>query len=110
MAARRPTAREHGAGLGAPTALAAAGLAIPVAILVAVSGMHHDEAYDFHFAVVSATMAPATGGAVALTVGGARRRDARAVAVGAAFAAMAALLLVHGLGRRTSSSPTRARA
>ena len=50
-----------------------------------------------HFAGVATGAGLATGAAVALTVAGARRRDARAVLVGCAFSVMATLLVLHGL-------------
>jgi HD-GYP domain-containing protein (c-di-GMP phosphodiesterase class II) len=50
-----------------------------------------------HFAAVGLTACAATAAAVLLTAVGVRRRDARAVLVGTAFTAMAALLAVHGL-------------
>jgi hypothetical protein len=50
-----------------------------------------------HFAAVGLTAVAATGAAIVLTAVGVRRRDARAVLVGTAFTAMAALLALHGL-------------
>jgi hypothetical protein len=50
-----------------------------------------------HFAAVGLTAVAATGAAVVLTAVGVRRRDGRAVLVGTAFTAMAALLALHGL-------------
>jgi HD-GYP domain-containing protein (c-di-GMP phosphodiesterase class II) len=50
-----------------------------------------------HFSVVAATAGAATAAAIALTVVGARRRDARVVGLGTAFSVMAALLVVHGV-------------
>jgi putative nucleotidyltransferase with HDIG domain len=50
-----------------------------------------------HFTAVAAGATLATVSAVALTVVGARRRDARAVLVGGAFSIMAALLVLHGI-------------
>jgi hypothetical protein len=50
-----------------------------------------------HFSAVAAGATLATVSAVALTVVGARRGDARAVLVGGAFSVMAALLVLHGV-------------
>jgi HD-GYP domain-containing protein (c-di-GMP phosphodiesterase class II) len=50
-----------------------------------------------HFLPIAVSAGVAAGAAVALTLVGARRRDGRAVLVGTAFSAMAALLAVHGL-------------
>jgi hypothetical protein len=50
-----------------------------------------------HFSAVAAGAALATASAVALTIVGARRGDARAVLVGGAFSVMAALLVLHGM-------------
>jgi hypothetical protein len=57
---------------------------------VAISG-------TLHFAGVGLTAVAATAAAVLLTAVGVRRDDARAVLVGTAFTAMAALLALHGL-------------
>jgi HD-GYP domain-containing protein (c-di-GMP phosphodiesterase class II) len=50
-----------------------------------------------HFAAVGVCALIATAAALALTLIGARRRDARVVLVGSAFSVMALLLFVHGL-------------
>jgi hypothetical protein len=50
-----------------------------------------------HFAGVAVGAGLATAAALALTIAGARRRDARAVLVGCAFCVMATLLCLHGL-------------
>lgn len=50
-----------------------------------------------HFGGVGASAALAVAAAALLTVAGVRRRDGRAVLVGAAFSVMAALLCLHGL-------------
>jgi putative nucleotidyltransferase with HDIG domain len=50
-----------------------------------------------HFAAIGISAALATGAAVALTMVGARRCDARSVVIGTAFSSMAALLAIHGL-------------
>src|SRR5918992_1772204 len=52
---------------------------------------------DIHFGGVGITALAAAVAAVALTIVGARRRDARTVLVGTSFSAMAALLALHGL-------------
>jgi hypothetical protein len=52
---------------------------------------------EFRFTAVGLTAAVAAVAAVALTIGGARRRDGRTVLVGTAFSAMAALLALHGI-------------
>lgn len=52
---------------------------------------------EVHFLPIAVSAGLAAGAAVALTLVGARRRDGRAVLVGTAFSAMAALLAVHGL-------------
>ena len=50
-----------------------------------------------HTLFVGASAGAATAAAIALTVAAARRGDGRSVMVGTAFAAMAALLVLHGL-------------
>lgn len=75
----------------------AAGVALPAATLVVVGRkeVHPGDLLHFYgvgFAAIAATVA-----AVALTVVGARRGDARTVIVGTAFSVMAALLALHGL-------------
>jgi HD-GYP domain-containing protein (c-di-GMP phosphodiesterase class II) len=52
---------------------------------------------DVHFTGVGLTALVAAVAAVALTIVGARRRDARTVLVGTAFSAMATLLALHGI-------------
>jgi HD-GYP domain-containing protein (c-di-GMP phosphodiesterase class II) len=52
---------------------------------------------QIHFRWVGLTALVATLAAVALTVAGARKRDARTVIVGTAFSTMAALLALHGI-------------
>jgi len=52
---------------------------------------------DIHFGGVGVTALAAAVAAVALTIVGARRRDARTVLVGTSFSAMAALLALHGI-------------
>jgi HD domain len=52
---------------------------------------------DVHFGGVGLTALVAAVAAVALTIAGARRHDARTVLVGTAFSAMATLLALHGI-------------
>jgi HD-GYP domain-containing protein (c-di-GMP phosphodiesterase class II) len=52
---------------------------------------------SLHFAGVGFAAAAATAAAILLTIVGVRRNDGRAVLVGTAFTAMAALLTLHGL-------------
>lgn len=83
----------------APTILAtlAASAAVPVALLATVGDRIVMPPMWVHFTFVGATAVVATAAAIALTALGARRRDARTVAMGTGFSAMAALLAVHGL-------------
>src|SRR6476620_806968 len=74
--------------------LAAAG----PALLIAVVGDHTVNLEpSIHFYAVGVTALAAAAAAVALTIVGARFNDTRTVLVGTAFAAMAALLALHGL-------------
>jgi hypothetical protein len=50
-----------------------------------------------HFLPIAVSAGLAAAAAVALTVAGARRGDARSVVIGTAFSSMAALLSIHGL-------------
>ena len=82
-----------------PLAAVAASLLVP-ALLIASFGSPEADShaiYIFHFVIVIFTTALAAGAAFWLTAVGAKREDARAVLVGAAFSAMAALLFIHGL-------------
>jgi putative nucleotidyltransferase with HDIG domain len=82
-----------------PLAAVAASLLAP-SLVIAFFGSPAEDShaiYVFHFCVVTLTTVLAGGAAAWLTVIGARRRDPRAVLVGAAFSAMAALLFLHGL-------------
>jgi len=82
-----------------PLAAVAGSLLVP-ALVIALFGTSEKDShaiYVFHFVVVIFTTALACAAAVWLTTIGARRGDARAVLVGAAFSAMAALLFIHGL-------------
>ncbi len=76
--------------------MGAVAVVVPV-VAVATFDRSFGELYRIHFVAVSATTAVATLAALVLTSFGARRDDARAVVVGTAFSAMAALLLLHGL-------------
>jgi hypothetical protein len=78
-------------------AICAVGAAVPALLLLAVGARHVHFGTTVHFLGVGATAAVAAGASLALTIVGARRKDARTVLVGTAFSAMAALLLVHGL-------------
>src|SRR3954447_1240351 len=80
-----------------PALLTALALAVPAVLLTALGGHELDDLYVTHMVAVGATMLVAGVSAVLLTRAGTRRGDVRAVAVGTAFAAMAALLLVHAL-------------
>ena len=80
-----------------PALLLAGALALPAAALGVLGTHEADDLYVTHLVAVGATMLVATVAAILLTRAGTRRGDVRAVAVGTAFAAMAALLLVHAL-------------
>src|SRR5438128_1711546 len=80
-----------------PACLAAIALAVPAALLAIIGAHEADDLYVTHMIAVGATMLVATVAAVLLTRAGTRRGDVRAVTVGTAFAAMAALLLIHAL-------------
>jgi putative nucleotidyltransferase with HDIG domain len=82
-----------------PLAAVAGSLLVPAlgVVVFGTSSKDSHAIYVFHFFVVIFTTAVAGAAAVWLTVIGARRQDARAVLVGAAFSAMAALLFIHGL-------------
>ena len=78
-------------------ALAAFVACVPPALLHFVG---HNKVYFggwIHFSAVALGATVAALSAIALTVAGARRSDARAVLVGGAFSVMAALLVLHGL-------------
>jgi hypothetical protein len=80
-----------------PAAAAVCAVAIPAALLAAVGSHEIDDLYVTHMVAVGITMLIAGVAAVALTRAGMRGRDVRAVTVGTAFAAMAALLLIHAV-------------
>jgi len=77
-------------------ALLAAAASVPVALLHFLGRHEVHLPGMLHFAGVGFAAFAATGAAVALTFVGARRGDGRAVLVGTAFTAMAALLCLHG--------------
>jgi len=79
-------------------------LAVGLALAVLPPALMHFFAHEqvtwsglAHAIFVGASAGAATVAAVALTVAAARRGDGRTVMIGTAFAAMAALLVVHGL-------------
>jgi HD-GYP domain-containing protein (c-di-GMP phosphodiesterase class II) len=75
----------------------AAGVALPAATLIVVGRNEAHPGDLVHFYGVGFTAVAATAAAIALTIVGARRGDARTVLVGTAFSVMAALLALHGL-------------
>ena len=78
-------------------ALLGACAAVPVALMIAIGGVHVMPPMWVHFYGVGVSAAVATAAAVALTTVGAREGDSRTVIVGGGFALMASLLAVHGL-------------
>jgi hypothetical protein len=78
-------------------AVCAAGVALPALALVLVGSRHAELGSGVHFWGVGLSALAATAAAVALTIVGARRGDARTVILGTAFSTMAALLTLHGL-------------
>jgi putative nucleotidyltransferase with HDIG domain len=78
-------------------ALGGALAAFPLAALHFLSREEVQFGGGVHFAGVGLTALVAAIAAVALTIVGARRQDARTVLVGTAFSAMAALLALHGI-------------
>jgi hypothetical protein len=75
----------------------AAGVALPAAVLLLVGRREAMPGTGVHFWGVGVGALLATAAALALTIVGWRRNDARTVLVGTAFSAMAALLALHGL-------------
>ncbi len=71
--------------------------AVPVALVLAVGGVHVAPPMWVHFYGVGVSALVATTAAVVLTTVGAREQDSRTVIVGGGFALMASLLAVHGL-------------
>jgi HD-GYP domain-containing protein (c-di-GMP phosphodiesterase class II) len=86
-----------GARIAPALALCAAGATLPAATVHFLGREEVHIPSVFHFWAVGATAFAATAAALALTVVGARREDARTVIVGTAFSVMAALLALHGL-------------
>ena len=78
-------------------ALLGACAVIPAALIHFFGRGEVDIAAGVHFLPIAISAGLAAAAAVALTIVGARRGDGRAVIVGTAFSAMAALLAVHGL-------------
>ena len=78
-------------------ALLAACAIVPGAIIHFIGGNEAEIPSGFHFFALGITAGLAAAAAVALTLSGARRGDARSVLIGTAFSAMAALLCIHGL-------------
>ena len=78
-------------------ALTAAAAIFPPALLHFVGRDQVALSSGLHFGAVAGSALAATAAGIALSVVGARRRDARAVLVGTAFSTMAAMLAVHGL-------------
>jgi putative nucleotidyltransferase with HDIG domain len=79
---------------------AVAGSLLAPALMIAFFGSPESDShviYVVHFGIVLFTTSVAAAASVWLTVIGRRRTDARAVLVGTAFSAMAALLFLHGL-------------
>jgi hypothetical protein len=81
----------------AASALCAVGVIVPAATLLAIGQRPAHLSGAVHIWGVGLGAVIATAAAVALTLAGARRGDARTVLVGAAFSAMAALLALHGI-------------
>jgi hypothetical protein len=71
--------------------------AVPVALMHFMGRHEAVLSGELHFYGVGVTAVAATAAAIALTVVGAKRGDARSVLVGTAFSVMAALLALHGL-------------
>jgi HD domain len=78
-------------------AAGAAAAIVPPAVLHLFGGKQVMFGGWTHFLLVGVTAAAATAAAIALTIAGARRRDARTVVIGTAFSVMASLLVVHGV-------------
>jgi HD-GYP domain-containing protein (c-di-GMP phosphodiesterase class II) len=78
-------------------AFAAAMAAVPLPAVIMLAPGEVEIPGWVHFVGVGQTAIVATMAAIVLTAVGVRRRDSRAVLVGTAFTAMAALLALHGL-------------
>ncbi|HWB55704.1 MAG TPA: HD-GYP domain-containing protein [Gaiellaceae bacterium] len=81
----------------AASALCAVGVIVPAATLLAVGQRPAHLSGAVHIWGVGLGAVIATAAAVALTLAGAKRGDARTVLVGTGFSAMAALLALHGI-------------
>src|SRR6266536_2505983 len=90
----RPLLRERLAPL---LALLGLGAVLPTALLRFFGHKMVMFGWQVHFIGVGVSALVAAIAAIALTVVGVRRNDGRAVLVGTAFTAMAALLAIHGL-------------
>ena len=77
--------------------LLAACAVLPAAVIHFFGGAEVQISATVHFLPIAVSAGLAAAAALALTVAGARRGDARAVVIGTAFSSMAALLSVHGL-------------
>jgi HD-GYP domain-containing protein (c-di-GMP phosphodiesterase class II) len=77
-------------------AFAAALAAVPLPAVHLLGPQHVQVPGWVHFVAVGQTAALATAAAIVLTAIGIKRKDSRAVLVGTAFTAMAALLALHG--------------
>ena len=77
--------------------LLAVSAVVPAALIHFLGPKEVQISAEVHFLPIAISAGLAAAAAVALTVAGARRGDGRAVLVGTAFSAMAALLAIHGL-------------
>ena len=77
--------------------LLAACAVLPAAVVHFLGGNKVQIGGGVHFLPIAISAGLAAAAAVALTLVGARRGDARAVVIGTAFSSMAALLSIHGL-------------
>ena len=80
-----------------PVVLCVLCAAAPALAMLAVGKEPFTLSGTFHFVAVGGSALAATAASIVLTVIGARQQDGRTVLVGTAFAAMAALLFLHGL-------------
>ena len=88
---RRSRTEPLGLAFGALIAL------LPLGVLSLLAHRHVMFGPEVHFKDVGLTALAASVAAFALTIAGARRRDARTILIGTAFTAMAALLALHGI-------------
>ncbi len=77
--------------------LLAACAVLPAAVVHFFGGAEVRISGTVHFLPIAVSAGLAAAAALALTLAGARRGDARAVVIGTAFSSMAALLSIHGL-------------